>query len=343
MPSRIAEPSVADMTVTQELPFITFLPFLKPPPSVTLIPFKDFRACGIQLFTEVVGRQNEEDIELDGLGIPTVKLRVKHSTDECKSNTHKRKRKKKTAAVEGVPTRKVPWYKEWEEGISLMWIISFMLQMTFRSIVLGHQSLLGSASSGTSSSKFRLYVGLLVNPNVYHKLSKEGEADDDDDDDYDSPTDIQTNTKDTSGSVLPSDDPAHSAYSVELDNHDDDEGTMQARKSDLEEQREEKLIVFLNDPEKSVMIFLSSHMHEQGLIWLERNLVNAPHLLSFFLNFVLWNCVELVKKELPLTYKIGQALPNVLSDGCKECFGQNGSLHAYTSMKEDTVTLLQSI
>jgi hypothetical protein len=67
------------------------------------------------------------------------------------------------------------------------------------------------------------------------------------------------------------------------------------------------------------------------------------HLLSFFLNFVLRNCVELVKKELPLTYKIRQALPNVLSDGCKECFGQKGSLHAYTSMKEDTVTLLQSI
>jgi hypothetical protein len=74
------------------------------------------------------------------------------------------------------------------------------------------------------SSKFRLYVGLLVNPNVYRKPSKEGEADDDDD----GPTDIQTNTKDTSGSVLP----VRSAYSVELDDHDDDKGTMQAPKSD---------------------------------------------------------------------------------------------------------------
>jgi hypothetical protein len=52
-----------------------------------------------------------------------------------------------------------------------------------------------------------------------------------------------------------------------VDDHDDDEGTLQTRKSDLEEQREEKLIVFLNDPEKSVTIFLSSHMREQGLIW----------------------------------------------------------------------------
>ncbi|KAG1853724.1 hypothetical protein DFJ58DRAFT_728119 [Suillus subalutaceus] len=35
--------------------------------------------------------------------------------------------------------------------------------------------------------------------------------------------------------------------------------------------------------------------------------------------------VELAK-ELPLTYKIGQALPNVFSDGCKECFGRKGRI-----------------
>jgi hypothetical protein len=84
-------------------------------------------------------------------------------------------------------------------------------------------------------------------------------------------------------------------------------------------------------------------MREQGLIWSEKNLLNAPHLLSFFLNFVLRNrvlskashergirsaldIVELAKKELPLTYKIGQALPDVFSDGCKECFGRKGGI-----------------
>jgi len=119
MPSKIAEPSASETTAAQELPFITFPPFPKPPQGVTLIPFKDFRARGIQLFAEGVGSSNGEDMELDGLGIPTVELRVKHSTDECKSNTRKRKRKKKTAVVEGVPTRKVPWYEEWEEGEDL--------------------------------------------------------------------------------------------------------------------------------------------------------------------------------------------------------------------------------
>jgi hypothetical protein len=35
--------------------------------------------------------------------------------------------------------------------------------------------------------------------------------------------------------------------------------------------------------------------------------------------------VELAK-ELPLTYKIGQVLPDVFSDGCKECFGRKGGI-----------------
>ncbi|KAG2086099.1 hypothetical protein BD769DRAFT_1681353 [Suillus cothurnatus] len=47
-------------------------------------------------------------------------------------------------------------------------------------------------------------------------------------DDDDGPSDVQINAEDTSGSVPPSKDPARSAYSVELDDHDDDEGTLQA-------------------------------------------------------------------------------------------------------------------
>jgi hypothetical protein len=352
MPSKIAEPSASETTAAQELPFITFPPFPKPPQGVTLIPFKDFRARGIQLFAEGVGSSNGEDMELDGLGIPTVELRVKHSTDECKSNTRKRKRKKKTAVVEGVPTRKVPWYEEWEEGEDLR-----VTKGKFDSNVSNVDRLFHAANdfrvnrtwppitSGVSQlwDQFRLYVGLLVNPAGYRKPTKDEEADDDDDDDDDGPSNVQINAEDTSGLVPPSKDPARSAYSVELDDHDEDEGALQARKSDLEEQREEKLIVFLNDPEKSVTIFLSSHMREQGLIWSEKNLLNAPHLLSFFLNFVLRNrvlskashergirsaldIVELAKKELPLTYKIGQALPDVFSDGCKECFGRKGGI-----------------
>jgi hypothetical protein len=120
MPSGIVEPSAANtITTTEEMPFIIFPPFPTPPPGVTLIPFKDFRPRGIQLFSEATGGLDEEDMELDGIGIPTVELRVKHSTDECKSNTRKRKRKKKTTAADGIPAKKLPWYEEWEEGEDL--------------------------------------------------------------------------------------------------------------------------------------------------------------------------------------------------------------------------------
>lgn len=32
--------------------------------------------------------------------------------------------------------------------------------------------------------------------------------------------------------------------------------------------KEEKVVTFLNDPEESIRIFLSSYMRKQGLIWL---------------------------------------------------------------------------
>ncbi|OAX42062.1 hypothetical protein K503DRAFT_684123 [Rhizopogon vinicolor AM-OR11-026] len=358
MPSRIVEPSASNTTTTQdsETSFIIFPPFPTPLPGVTLIPFNNFKACGIQLFSEATGGLDEEDMELDGMGIPTVELRVKHSTDECKSNTRKRKRKKKTAAVDGVPPKKLPWYEEWEEGEDLRVTKEkfdsnvsavdrffhaandFKVNRTWPPITFGVNQLW---------DQFRLYVGLLVNPTIYRKPAKGGQdgSPDIDDGGGDSPSNIETNTEDTSEQVPSSKDRARPVYSVELgdDDDDDDEDTFRAPKTDTEEQREEKLIVFLSDPEKSITIFLSSHMREQGLIWSERNLINAPHLLSFFLNFILRNrvlprashesairraldIVELAKKELPLTYKIGQTLPDGFSDGCKECFDRKGGI-----------------
>ncbi|KAG1895081.1 uncharacterized protein F5891DRAFT_1194593 [Suillus fuscotomentosus] len=97
--------------------------------------------------------------------------------------------------------------------------------------------------------QFRLYVGLLVNPAVYHKPTKD-EADDDNDNDCDSPSNTQINGEDTFGLAPSLKDPASSTYSVELDDQDDDEG-LQARKSDLEEQREEKLHLLATEQQVS--------------------------------------------------------------------------------------------
>lgn len=51
-----------------------------------------------------------------------------------------------------------------------------------------------------------------------------------------------------------------------------------------EEVREEKISIFLSDPEKAVRIFLSSYMREHGLIWYVKFSAFACHdrLISFF-------------------------------------------------------------
>lgn len=119
------EPTASNtiQTLAQEPPFLKFPPFPEPPPGVTIMPFKDFKPRGIQLFSEPKkakdGAGDDEDAELDALGIPTVELRVKHATDECKSNSRKKRKKKKAAVAEAVPVKKLPWYEEWEEGEDL--------------------------------------------------------------------------------------------------------------------------------------------------------------------------------------------------------------------------------
>jgi hypothetical protein len=71
----------------------------------------------------------------------------------------------------------------------------------------------------------------------------------------------------------------------------------------------------------------------------DRNLITGPRLTAFFINFLLRNRVlpesnherglrraldvtAIALKELPLTAKIGQALPDLLSTGLKDCFGR---------------------
>lgn len=121
----VPEPTVSNIapTLEQDLPFFKFPPFPEPPPGVTIMPFKDFKPRGIQLFSEPKkggdDAADEEDAELDALGIPTVELRIKHATDECKSNSRKKRKKKKASVVEAVPVKKLPWYEEWEEGEDL--------------------------------------------------------------------------------------------------------------------------------------------------------------------------------------------------------------------------------
>lgn len=74
----------------------------------------------------------------------------------------------------------------------------------------------------------------------------------------------------------------------------------------------------------------------------DKNLVNMPHLLYFFINFLIGNrvlpepeherglqralkVIELARKELPLTSKMAKALPDDFNLACKACWGTQGT------------------
>ncbi|KAJ7263898.1 hypothetical protein C8J57DRAFT_1470649 [Mycena rebaudengoi] len=95
--------------------------------------------------------------------------------------------------------------------------------------------------------------------------------------------------------------------------------------------------IFLRDPELAVRVFLSSYMKAKGLIWKERFLVYAPHLLRFFVTYLLQNSVlpdhsrslntameviDYAAKELLCTVKISAALPDGFAVACRSQWGR---------------------
>lgn len=96
-----------------EAPYLKFPPFPAPPEGVNIIPFKNFRERGIQMFSV------NDGTEVDGLGIPTVELKVRHVTDGCK--TDGRRPNKKATAVQNLtePKRRLEWWEQWAEGEDL--------------------------------------------------------------------------------------------------------------------------------------------------------------------------------------------------------------------------------
>ncbi|KAF8139006.1 hypothetical protein EV363DRAFT_555296 [Boletus edulis] len=359
-----SEPTVSNTTV-QDPPFIKFPPFPEPPPGVAIMPFKNFKPRGIQLFLELKkdgsDPADEEDVELDALGIPTVELRIKHTTDECKSGPRKKRKKKKAAMVEAAPVKKLPWYEEWTEGEDLrvtkerydpnippadrfyQSAYDFRTGRPWPSVTIGLNTLW---------DHFRLFTGLLVNPSEFRKAAKKcGRAESPDFDSDDENDDM--NIED--GAAAGNSRPTKRQRPGEALDLDDEEGDPQ--KLD-EEVREERITNFLSDPEKAVRIFLSSYMREHGLIWAERNLIHAPRLIYFFLAFVLrngvlpepvyqrglkraLNTIEWAKKELPLTLTVGRLIPDAFNEACRECFDRQGGITFVSETANPSTTTKQ--
>ena len=117
------EPETDPAALTLESAILLrFPPFPAAPDGVELVPFHAFRPSGIRVpidddIDDYDGRRALEDvIERDGLGIPTIPLRVKHAADNMEK---KKKRKKKGGVaaqqVQVAPERPKAWWELWDE------------------------------------------------------------------------------------------------------------------------------------------------------------------------------------------------------------------------------------
>lgn len=88
---------------------IKYPPFPDAPEGVTIIPFSEFKPQGIKKFID----PSPDDVELDGIGIPTATLQVKHDEEKWK----KKKRRMGDADDDGI-VRKYYWWEEWEKDES---------------------------------------------------------------------------------------------------------------------------------------------------------------------------------------------------------------------------------
>ena len=124
---------------------------------------------------------------------------------------------------------------------------------------------------------------------------------------------------------------------------------------------EDRLQVFLEEPAKSISVFMTSHSWNKGYIWYvwqiilnqslnshslrsEDNLFHMPRLLAFLVNFLLRSKVfpdleqeyrrtlEITKAglvQLPNSANFMKAIPDQLATGCTGCWGRKALTHQF--------------
>ncbi|KAI0677197.1 hypothetical protein C8Q78DRAFT_1073923 [Trametes maxima] len=339
-----AWPSTGDT----DRPWLTFPPFPKPPPGVDLISFSDFKPTGIVLVPETADAEPEQ-VERDGLGIPTVALRVRHDL----TSMDKRKRKKTRVGQDGT-VRSAPWYEEWAEDENtrrMMGVVDPSVPRIDRLHQAAHDFKHGRPLHTNQElshlwDRWRLFLGLIssMQPPASRKkhaamrdalaAMAEAPADDDDDDEDEMPNARPPKaarvvvTNDEEGS--PAQPPPNASKPVFT------EEQRQQRREYFREVRDTRMDRFLNDPEKTVKIFLSGYYRDRGLSMAEKSCRDGPLLLGFFLNFLLRNrvfpeCEKGLRKAVAITeqartellhcFVVCKAIPDLFSNGCELVYG----------------------
>ncbi|KAJ7098562.1 hypothetical protein B0H15DRAFT_1018873 [Mycena belliarum] len=332
-----------------------FPPFPEVPEGVTIIPFKDFREHGIRVFEE------DDGVERDGLGIPTIPLRAKHDTDVSKTNPERKKKSVKELVAARASFRK-EWWEDWAEGEDLR------NHGPYNDNIAPTDRLHQAASDFQRYRKFpptytnvqglwdqfRIFAGLLGTTPVWHKASEKGaEKAGSSDDESDTET-AAVQAAPGERRIPPRARPRapYELYGTEpvvVEDNEDIRGLLDAARAT----KEDRLADFLDSPARGVQVFLSSYMKNQGFCWVERNLTNAPHVLRFFVEYLLRNkvlpdktsdrslraalqTIDVAATELPLTAKLSKVIPDDFSLACQGCWGRKGDTYVALSDEVDS-------
>ncbi|KAJ7737433.1 hypothetical protein DFH07DRAFT_842175 [Mycena maculata] len=278
------------------------------PDGVKIIPFKEFEEWG----TRVVGA---DGVERDGKGIPTIRLPPKKKAKKVPN---------KPATNSNGTIVKREWWEEWEAA--------------------GEQRRIRDPYDRNLNRVDRLHQAVIDFPR-YHNLnirnhvqqlwekwknfagvgtpasSKVADMSDDESDFEGEPPELTPETENLSTQV---DVPLLVAVS------DTNMGPAPVKEDD-------KAQLFLNDPARSVQVFLSSYMRSEGIIYDRRKLSAAPRLLRFFVQFLTRNaflpeCTEglqealkviaIAERELPLLFEVSNAFPDPFSLACTARWGR---------------------
>ncbi|KAF9262387.1 hypothetical protein L218DRAFT_1077916 [Marasmius fiardii PR-910] len=336
---------------------INFPPFPAAPEGASITPFNDFQERGIQV--HLLG---EDDEELDGFGNATVALRTKHTTDKCKTDAKPRPAKAVAPVAvkksDGTTTvRKKEWWEEWEENDKARSRIGYNPNEArsdrFHKAVsdFNRNRRWPPMTSHVREQwdQFQIFAGLLTSIPIWHKKTaknldnddgaSDSDSDDDDEEAEYKPKHIQVNKVVMS---LDSDGPSSNTpknqrsrprepYGKGGDGHrptivENDEQVVELL-DQAKEEKEDKLVAFLNDPVRGVKVFLSSYFRRQGFHYADRNLFIHPKLICIFLSYILRHRVlpdkeeetairkakeiaELALEELPLTSKLAKVIPD---------------------------------
>ncbi|KAF9562454.1 hypothetical protein CPC08DRAFT_817118 [Agrocybe pediades] len=325
---------------------LTFPPFPPPPEGVKILPFKEFKERGIRV------DPGPDDEEVDGLGTPTVPMIIRHNTDVCKSNTSRKRKAAEQLARkrDGLPFKKLPWYEEWEETEVIRFAIGFNPNSS------GADRLLAAANDFTTGrkwpanyasetgpkyiwEKFQRYIGLtvLVPEGKKSKKKKQKialqmmENVDPSDDELEMEEEMKIPAGANADALMdePEEDEEEETPAVFLDKQ------LSAQKSLADS--ELKTQNFLDDPDRSIRIFMSSYARTMGYIWSDVNNNCLARVLDFFIKFLIRSKVlpEIERplrrslesiasgiKELPNNSKVAKVLPDQFHSGCSGCWGK---------------------